>query len=90
MRKHDQKFADRENDHRGGTWIQYWKRQTVLTPIGKIQIPHAVRVPKKRASKRQWLIWFERFKPVIRIEPFFWDSKPVEMIDKLIEKYKND
>ena len=88
MRKHDQKFADRENDHRDGTWIQYWKRQNVITPIGEIQIPPAIRVPKMRANKRQWLIWFERFAPVIRTHNgCSWDTNKDKLMG-LVDEFK--
>jgi len=86
MRKHDQKLPDLSQNNRGG--VQYRRLQQVTTPIGVIQIPCAIRIPKKRASKRQWLIWFERFKPLIRIEPFWVDNKPKDILDNMIDKYR--
>jgi len=44
----------------------------VQTPIGEVKVPAFVRVPKLKASKRTWKIWFERFIEFPKKMDNFW------------------
>jgi hypothetical protein len=66
---------------------QEHKWQTVNTPYGQLDVPSFVRIPRLKASKRTWKVWYKRFIEHPKNMKAFWET---HYLQKRIKERKSD